>query len=88
MTWRVDVPAGAVRATFETRVLGGASDAAAKASVTVDGRDAASARLAAPAGPALDLAPFAGKAVTLRLEGGTAPVVLEAPRILLRLRAG
>jgi len=94
VTWRVDLPSNLTSARFETRVRAAPDDPmlarAARASVA---GNAADARVLVPAGGreplALDLRAYAGRTVTLRLAAeeadGGAPLVLEAPKIELRL---
>jgi hypothetical protein len=93
-SWRIDLPATLKFARFETRVRTSPSEPmlARGARVAVAG-EAAEARTLVPAGGreplSLDLGPYAGRTVTLRLtaeeaEGG-APLAFEAPKIELRL---
>jgi hypothetical protein len=95
VTWRVDLPSDVASVRFETRVRA-APDAprlARAALVSVAGQ-AGNARAPVPAEGStpltLDLRDRAGSTATLRLaseeaEGG-APLVLEAPRIEIRVR--
>ena len=97
VTWRVDLPPNLKSARFETRVRASANDPmlARGARVEVAG-EPGGARALVPAGGdeplALDLGPFAGRTVTLRLtaEGAEAgaPMVFEPPKIEISLRRG
>lgn len=94
VTWRVDLPPDLESARFATRVRasGDGAPPARGARVTVAG-ETAEARTLVPAGGraplSLDLGPFAGRTVTLRLSTGEAaagaPLVFEAPKIELHL---
>ncbi len=95
VTWRVDLPAGLKTARFDTRVRAAADDPmlARGARVSVEG-EAGEARVLVPAGEraplTLDLGPYAGGTVTLKLvadnANGARPLVLEAPKIRLLIR--
>jgi hypothetical protein len=93
-TWRVDLPPNLTSVRFETRVRASRGEPmlARGARVAVAG-EGAEARTLVPAGGreplSLDLRPYAGRTVALRLtaeeaEGG-APLVFEAPKIELLL---
>ncbi len=97
VTWRVDLPPHLKSARFETRVSASRDDPmlarGARVEVVNGAGEPVDARALVPAGGreslSLDLEAFAGKTVTLKLtaeeaEGGK-PLVLEAPRIELRL---
>jgi hypothetical protein len=96
VAWRVDLPSNLESAKFETRVRASKDELmiARGARVSVAGAgEADEARALVPAGGdeplSLDLRPFAGKTVTLRLTAeeaaAGAPLILEAPRVELRL---
>ena len=91
VTWRVDLPRDLTRATFETRVRAGSRDTSLARGARIWVHEAEpGTRVLVPAGAraplTLDLRPFAGRTVTLRLAAEEArpeamPLVFEVPRI-------
>ncbi|HEX7600109.1 MAG TPA: hypothetical protein VF316_00840, partial [Polyangiaceae bacterium] len=101
VTWRVDLPSGTRRATFSTVVRATPGDPqlgrGARVSMTAEGSPVVlDERAFLPRETArplsVDLSSLAGKRITLRLEAeeaaGGGPLILEAPKIELRLAAG
>jgi hypothetical protein len=101
VTWRVDLPPNLKSARFQTRVHAAAGDPqlgrGARVSVTAEGSPVVlEERAFLPRDTArplsVDLSSLAGKRITLRLEAeeaaGGGPLILEAPKIELRLAAG
>ena len=95
VSWRVDLPPNLKSARFRTRVRATAGDPMlARGARATLSDDTGEARVFVPAGGreplSLDLLPFVGRSVTLRIlaeeaGGGATPLIFEAPKIELRV---